>query len=220
MPITQLAIADDHRMFREALHSTFLQYPDVAVLFMTEDGEALLRTLKNSPQSPQVVLLDINMPGLNGFDTAVSLRQSWPEIKILAVSMLMDDYAIIKMLQCGAHGYVCKSMPVSELHEGITRVCRGYRYYSGEASKFAGLDNTSLKSLMPRITPREMKFLELCGCGMRYEEMAERLGISVRTVESYRDNLFRKLNMHDRVALALFAINIGLVPNMEIITRR
>ncbi len=216
-PIT-LAIADDHQIMREGFISILrAKYPDVfQLLFSAENGKDLIEKLSASSISPDVILLDVSMPIMNGYDAMEIIHDKWPDIKVLGMSMYKDDFVIIKMLFNGASGFITKDVASNDIYTAITTAYQNGVYFQGVSEKFNAKSRNKLKELVPNITTKEMNFLSLCATDMHYKEMAEELCLSVRTIHSYRDSIFNKFNINNRVSLALFAICIGLKPNGDV----
>ena len=160
-----------------------------------------------------MVLLDISMPIMDGFETAKWLKEHHPEIKIMALSMQDDDQSVIKMIKNGAHGYLLKNTHPADLEKALIRLMEDGYYYPEWASKivFSNIKNeNSTDNNLPKLTQREKEFLKYSTSEMSYKEISEKMFCSPRTIESYRDNLFEKLEIKSRVGLAVFAIKNGL----------
>lgn len=216
-PIT-LAIADDHQMMRDGFISMLMTtYPDVfEFLFTAKDGKELIDKLNNSTTSPDIILLDVSMPIMNGYIAMEIIHKKWPDIKVLGMSMYNDDYVIIKMLFNGACGFITKDITPVGIYTAITTALQKGAYFHGISEKFNTMSKSRLKEFAPNITTKEMNFLSLCATDMHYKDMAKELCLSVRTIHSYRDSIFNKFDINNRVGLALFAICIGLKPNRDI----
>lgn len=209
-----IAIADDNARFRNGFINIMnIVYPGLFDFSIVADnGRDLIEKLHTLQQLPEVILLDINMPVMNGYQTMYAIRKKWPTQKVICLSLFNDDYAIIKMITHGVNGYLMKDMSPHDICEAIETVYNGGRYFADVPENFLSLSIVELQQLAPNLTEKEMKFLELCATEMKYDEMAEELGISIRTVHSYRDILFKKFKISTRSGLALFATRIGLAP--------
>lgn len=216
-PIT-LAIADDHQIMRHGfINMLTTTYPDeFDFLFSAENGNDLIDKLNNSTTFPDIILLDVSMPVMNGYATMETIHTKWPDLKVLGMSMYNNDYVIIKMLLNGACGFITKDITPEEIYTAITTAHETGTYFHGVSEKFNAKSKHRLVEFAPNITAKEMNFLSLCATDMQYKEMAKELCLSVRTIHSYRDSIFDKFNISNRVGLALFAICIGLKPNREI----
>jgi two-component system, NarL family, invasion response regulator UvrY len=213
-----IALADDHVLLRKGL-ADLVSNQGYTVLFQADNGEEFLEKLKTNAD-PDVVLLDINMPKKDGYDTALWLKRNKPDIKVLALSMYDDENAIIRMLKNGARGYILKDAEPADLKEAIESVLtKGYHYSEMVTGKLIHTINTmdegdsDIKSTLG-LNEKEMAFLKLAATELTYKEIAEQMHLSPRTIDGYRDELFEKLNIKSRVGLVLFAIKNGIV-NMQ-----
>lgn len=211
-----IALADDHVLLRKGL-ADLVTKQGYTVLFQADNGEEFLESLKNHPD-PDVVLLDINMPKKDGYETALWLKRNKPDIKIIALSMYDDENAIIRMLKNGARGYILKDSEPADLKAAIDSVLsKGYHYSEMVTGKLIHTINTmdedgsEIKNTLG-LNEREMTFLKLAATELTYKEIAEQMKLSPRTIDGYRDELFEKLNIKSRVGLVLFAIKNGIVP--------
>lgn len=204
-------LVDDHPAVREGLRS-YLTGEGVLVVGEAADDAEALRKLKTV--APDVIILDISLPGLDGGELAKRLRVMVPRAKLIAFSIHSSQEYVVRMARCGVHGYVMKDMPTAKLVEAISRVHKGGLYFPpgmtdailAPASKPAfGEQNTVL-------TAREREVLVLLAEGLANKEVARKLGISVRTAETHREHLSRKLNIASIAALTKYAIQHGLTP--------
>jgi two-component system invasion response regulator UvrY len=214
--MTTIALADDHVVMRNGLAS-LLKDLGYAILYEADNGKDFIEKTKKE-NLPDVALLDINMPKLDGYETALWLKQNFPEVKVLALSMYDDDGAIIRMLKNGAKGYVLKDSNIADVKAAIESVVsKGYYYSELVTGKLIHSinhldepDHASIKEML-KLNSREIEFLKLACTEMSYKEIAEKMFLSPRTIEGYRDSLFEKLNLRSRVGLVLFAIKNGIV---------
>lgn len=205
-----IALADDHVLLRKGLAElvTNLGYN---VIFQADNGEELIEKL-NSHKDPDILLLDINMPKKDGYETALWLRENRPDVKVLALSMYDDEAAIIRMLKNGARGYVLKDAEPSDLNAAIASVLtNGFHYSEMVTGKLIHSINTMQENVSTNLTDRERTFLKLAATEKTYKEIADEMHLSPRTIDGYRDDLFVKLNIKSRVGLVLFAIRHGIV---------
>lgn len=209
-----IALVDDHILLRNGL-AGMLKESGYNILFEADNGQEFIDKIKREGE-PAIVLLDINMPVMDGFTTAAWIKTNHAEIKVLALSMYDDEEAIIKMLKKGARGYVLKDAHPSELKAAIESVAEKGFYYSemvtGRLMRSI-LDNPAdeEKAAELRLTEREIEFLKLAATELTYKEIAEQMHLSPRTIDGYRDDLFEKLNIKSRVGLVLYAIKNGIV---------
>ena len=210
-----IAIADDHTMFRKGLSVLINLFPGYEVLFDAANGKELINKL-DSNQLPDIVLMDINMPVMDGYSTTEWLQNNYPQVKVLALSTMDAETAIIKMIKSGAKGYVLKDADTEELTLAFDQVIhRGYFYNETITKKvmqvvgqIADLKNKS--GTFVNLSQREIEFLKLTCTELSYKEIADKLIVSVRTVEGYRDTLCEKLDLRTRVGLAMYAVKNGL----------
>lgn len=198
-----VAIVDDHALFRKGLMSLLQELNEVEVLFEAENGAHMQQILKKG-NPPAVILMDIKMPVLDGYLATSWLQIHFPEIKILALSMYEDDRAVLKMIRSGAGGYVLKSSRPGELLEAITTIAQKGIFINERVS--GKMIKIALEPEKQILSINELKFLELCCSEMSYKEIAELLFVSPRTVDNYRDSLFEKLGIKSRTGLVLYAI--------------
>jgi DNA-binding NarL/FixJ family response regulator len=214
--MTTIALADDHVAMRNGLASLLKDFGYI-ILYEADNGKDFIEKTKKD-QLPDVALLDINMPKIDGYQTAAWLKENFPEVKVLALSMYDDDAAIIRMLKNGAKGYVLKDSNIADVKTAIDSVLsKGYYYSELVTGKLIHSINhldepahASIKEVL-KLNSREIEFLKLTCTEMSYKEIAEKMFLSPRTVEGYRDALFEKLNLKSRVGLVLFAIKNGIV---------
>lgn len=218
MQPTAIALVDDHVLLRQGLASFIRTFPQYDVLLEADNGADFVAKVKMGP-APEIVLLDVNMPRMNGYETAAWIKENLPGTKVLVLSMVEHDTAIIRMLRMGARGYLLKdSNPGILLHALNAVRDHGFYinelvsnrmlHYLNEESNTGG--GTAAVATM-RLTDRELHFLQLACTEKTYKEIADDMYVSPRTVDSYRDVLFEKLNIRSRVGLVLYAIKNGIV---------
>ena len=212
----KVAITDDHTLLRNGLASLVNSFPNFKVVLEASNGKDLQSQL--DPQNlPDVMLMDINMPEMDGYDTADWLRKTYPQIRVLALSMMDTESAIIRMIKNGARGYVLKDAEPSELNEALNAILtKGYYYNDLVTGKLIfsinklGNDEKDIKALL-NLSDRETTFLKLTCTDLTYKEIADQMNVGVRTIDGYRDALFEKLKVKSRVGLVLFAIKNDIV---------
>lgn len=212
MPTT-IVIVDDHLLIAKAITSIIEQFNDYKVLYECENGKVLQERFQHSKNIPRIILLDISMPEMDGFETATWLRQTHPDVLIMALTMQSDDESLLKMIKCGAKAYLQKNVHPTELEKALdTLQKKGFYYPDWATSRVlhsianGGTENNNGIPL----SDREKDFLRFTCTELTYKEIGEKMFCSHRTVESYRDSLFEKLGVKTRVALALYAVKIGL----------
>jgi len=209
-----IAIADDHLLIAKAISNIVEGFRDFDVLYEVENGKALQERFITHKKKPDIVLLDISMPVMDGYATATWLRETHPEILVMALSVQDDDESLIKMIKAGARGYLHKNVHPAELEKALLALVNKGMYYPDWATsrvflKLAQPDSVN-DTLSVSVSEREKEFLKYACTELTYKEIGEKMFCSARTVESYRDSLFEKLGVKTRVALALFAVKSGL----------
>jgi len=199
-----IAIVDDHTLFRNGVASLMGEFEELKVIFEAENGEQMQQMLANHPK-PHVILMDINMPVMNGYDATRWLKDKYPQIKVLALSMFEDDKAVIRMIKSGASGYVLKESRPRDLLEAIKTIAEKGVYINDLVSGKL-IRSVTTADDAPVLTLKELEFLKLCCSELTYKEIADQMYVSPRTVDNYRESLFQKLNIKSRTGLVLYAI--------------
>lgn len=209
----RVLLADDHALVRAGLRKLLESLPDIEVVGEADDGQALL-TLAGQLQ-PDLVLTDIAMPGLNGLEAAARLNKSHPRIRVLILSMHQNEDYVRQALRAGAAGYLLKDAAPVELEHALKAVRRGETYLSPAVSKGVMSDYVQRlrgeESPGEALTPRQREVLQLVAEGKSTKEIARRLALSVKTVETHRSQLMKQLDLHDVAALVRYAIRTGLI---------
>lgn len=216
--LTKVAVVDDHILLRNGLASLVGGFDGYSVIFEADNGEDCLTAIR-SGKIPDILLLDLNMPVMDGFQTSALLKQEYPGIRILALSMYDDDNAIIRMLQNGAKGYILKDSEAIELKNALDSICqKGYYYTEMVTGKLihavnqpASSDPLTKLTRDVNLSDRDREFLRLVCTELTYKEIADRMLLSPRTIDGYRDSLFDRLGIRTRVGLAIYAIKNGIV---------
>jgi len=211
-----VVLVDDHVLLRNGLASLIRGFGQFDVLFEASDGKDLIRQLRTS-RRPDIILLDIGMPEMDGYETACYLRRHYPEIRVLALSMSDTDSSIVRMLKNGAKGYILKDIDSAGLQRALESVVDKGFYYSEMVTEKL-IDTIShleepeqrLRELL-LLNERELEFMKLVCTEWTYKEIADRMYLSPRTIDGYRDALFEKLNVRTRVGLAMYAVKNGIV---------
>ncbi len=211
MSMLSVALVDDHVMLRSGLASLIEGINGYKVILQSDNGKDFTTKIEANNLSPDIVLLDVSMPHMDGFETAKWISTNLPLAKVLVLSMFDDEKSIIKMIRNGAKGYILKDSEPQELEIALNDIVhKGYHYSDLVNGKLIHavnkLDNDTADETQSKLTSREMEFLKLSCSEMTYKEIANIMYLSVRTVEGYRDNLFIKLNLKTRVGLVLYAI--------------
>jgi DNA-binding NarL/FixJ family response regulator len=206
-----IVIVDDHLLIAKALESIIDNFTDFQVIYVAENGQDLIDKFKTSHEIPEIILLDISMPIMDGFETVLWLKNNHPNIKVMALSMQGDDNSVIKMIKNGAKGYLLKNTHPRDLEEALIKLKDDGFFYPEWASKiiFSSINSEKNGEKAVRISEREKEFLTYTVTELSYKEIAEKMCCSPRTVESYRDQLCDKLELKTRVGLAVFALKNG-----------
>lgn len=213
--MANIVLVDDHGLLRNGL-AELVKSQGHTVLFEADNGKDFMAKL-NTKLLPDVVLMDINMPEMDGFETTLWLKQNHPDVKVLALSMYDNETSIIRMLKCGAKGYILKDSEPAELKTAIEDIISKGFYYSDlvsgklmHAINKMDDDGDGLKSLVS-LNDRETDFLKYACTELTYKEIADKMFVSPRTIDGYRDALFDKLKVKTRVGLVMYAIKNGIV---------
>jgi two-component system, NarL family, invasion response regulator UvrY len=211
----KVVLADDHVLLRNGLAGLVNSFDNYEVIFEADNGLDFQKKLSKD-KMPDLVLMDINMPEMDGYATAQWLKQNYPLVKVMALSMYDNENAIIRMFKAGAKGYILKDSDPAELKAALDSIIKKGYYYSELVTgklihSINKLDeDVDMKNLV-QLNDREIEFLKLACTEMTYKEIADKLFLSPRTIDGYRDALFEKLNIKTRVGLAMYAIKNGFV---------
>ena len=212
---TKVVIVEDHRLFREGLKSLLADKPDFEMVGEAGNGLEAIRCIRK--HQPNLVLLDLSMPKMNGISVMREIKGQYPEIKILALTIHDSDQYVLEAFDAGADGYCLKDAGRNELRVAVDSVLQGKRYISPSISDnvlegyLAGRKKLKSKTSWDTITQREREVLKLLGEGYQNKEISDMLHISVKTVEKHRANIMNKLDLHNAAALTAYAIEHDLV---------
>lgn len=207
-----IAIVDDHILIANALKSIISNFKQFDVIHLSENGLDFKEKLKSKPILPDIVLLDISMPIMDGFETAKWIKENHPDILIMALSMQDDDQSLIKMIKNGAKGYMLKNIQPLQLENGLNSIIdKGHFFPDWASSKILTSISENKINAKSKIdlSDREIEFLKYSTTEMTYKEISKKMFCSPRTIENYRDSLFVKLNLKSRVGLAVYALKNG-----------
>jgi DNA-binding NarL/FixJ family response regulator len=211
-----LVLVDDHSLLRNALARTIATDLGYPILYQCRNGRELKEWL-TTENEPDIIIMDINMPEMDGYESTLWLKKRFPLIKVIALSMSDDETSIIRMVKNGARGYILKDVNASELKAAIDSVLSKGFYYSElvSGSLLHSIndddddDTIDLKKVL-KLKGKDVDFLKLVCTEMTYKEIAEKMLLSPRTIDGYRDELFQRLGVKSRVGLVLFAIKNGV----------
>ena len=212
---TRVLLADDHQLMRSGVRLMLEREPDITVAGEAGDGReavALAKTLK-----PEVVVMDIGMPNLNGIEAALQMTQHNPELAVVMLSMHSDESYVLRALKAGARGYLLKDSAEADLIKAVHVVAGGKSFFSPAVSKVLlddyvrKLKRSGAEDAYDLLTPREREILQLIAEGKSNKDVANLLNLSVYTVESHRSNLMEKLNLKGVPELILYAVRKGII---------
>lgn len=206
-------IADDHKIFAEGLENILTSEEGYNVLGIARNGKQLLGMVQN--RVPNIVLLDIGMPEMNGEETAKELLQNFPQVKILILTMHNTIEHIAPLLKMGVHGYALKNTGKAELVMAINTLMEEGRYYSGEIAHKLATELREYDEKQVKLTQRELEVLQLVFEGLSTTEISERIFLSPRTVETHRSNLLSKTGTNNTAHLIHYALKKGLIKAPE-----
>jgi DNA-binding NarL/FixJ family response regulator len=213
----QLILADDHALVRAGLRLLLQSLPRVSVVAEAADGLAVLKLVQEL--RPAMVLMDIAMPSLNGLEATARIAKLWPATKVIILSMHQDEQYVRQALKMGAAGYLLKDSAPTELELALNAVSRGETYLSPAASKGVLSDYVqrlrSEEATQTHLTPRQREVLQLIAEGHSTKEIAKRLSLSIKTVETHRTLLMKQLDVHEVAGLVRYAMRMGLISAMS-----
>jgi DNA-binding NarL/FixJ family response regulator len=213
MKSTRILLADDHTLVRAGIRSLVQALPGIQVVAEAGDGREALSLIET--HQPDVALLDIAMPGLNGLEVAAQVADNFPFVRVIILSMHANEEYVLRALRAGAAGYLLKDADTAELELAIRAVTRGETYLSPAVSKhvtqYVRRVGEGAHSAFERLTPRQREVLQLVAEGHTTQEIACMMNISVKTVETHRTQLMERLDIHDIAGLVRYAVREGLV---------
>jgi DNA-binding NarL/FixJ family response regulator len=209
----RVLLADDHKLVRAGIRSLLERLPGLDVVAEASDGKEALLLVEE--HQPQVVLMDLSMPGLNGIEATRHLTRKFPQVRVLILSIYSDEEHVYQSLRAGAAGYLMKGAATEELELAIRSVARGGTYLSPPVSKpvimeYIRRTNVGL-GVREGISPRQSQILKLIAEGETTKQVAMHLAISVKTVETHRSALMRRIGVRDVAGLVRYAVKVGLV---------
>lgn len=211
-----IGLVDDHQVTRRGIKTIIETDPEIEVVIEASNGIELFSGLPQLDRLPDILILDVSMPGMNGYETIIQLQEQFSAVKILVFSLISETDAILNMINNGASGYIHKSADPLKLIEAVKTI-RRQDYYINDLVKreyFASDDNDAVKRIhlgKINLTAREIEFIKLSGTKMTYKEMATYMGVSPKTLENYRENLFKKLSLKNRAGLVAYGYRNGII---------
>ncbi len=211
----RILIADDHRIVREGIRMILSAQKDFEVVGEASTGREAVELARR--MKPDVVLMDISMPDLNGIEATRHIREELPSVQVLGLTMHEEEHYVFQMLKAGGAGYVLKRAAAEDLVAAVRAAARGEAFLYPSVAKLVVRDYLERASRreddasLEALTPREREILTLIAEGLTNQEIAQRLMISIKTVQTHRAHIMEKLNLHDRAELVRFAIRKGLI---------
>ena len=211
----KVALVDDHVLLRTALASLINKFEECKVVHQSNNGKELTKAIL-SGLVPDIIILDLNMPHMDGHQTAMWLNKNYPDINVLMLTMFDSELSLIRLLQCGVKGFVKKDSHPRELKFAITSIIKTGFYYSHNTTGkvvrfFKKNDDGVMKLEKSTLTDEETMFFKLICSDLTYKEIAARMNLNHRTVDTMRDHLFERLEVRSRVGLVMIAIKHGIV---------
>lgn len=211
METIQIALVDDHHLFRSGMASLINSFPGYKVMLEAGNGQEFINKISKKFK-PHIVLLDLSMPVMDGMSTAQWLSANFPDIQIIVLSMFEDSLKVVTVIKMGVKGYLLKDADPKDFKLALDTVSASGVYYPDFVTRHLVKNlNAPVDADRTKLNARETEFLKHCCTELTYKEMADRMNVSVRTVDGYRDQLFDKLNVKNRVGLVLFAIKNKIV---------
>ncbi|GDX52981.1 DNA-binding response regulator [Bacteroidota bacterium] len=217
----KIALADDHHLVRGGIKMQLESFTEFKVIIEAKNGKDLINQLQEAETLPHLILMDVSMPIMNGFDATTYINQFFPDIKVVALSVHDDIITINKMIESGANAYLLKdSTPMLVKNTLLEVMARGFyydRFVIDSIMKAKEINNSSDNSISESektirlLTDREIEFTQNCCSELTYKEIASKMNVNYRTVDGYRESVFNKLSIKSRTGLVLFAVHHGLV---------
>jgi two-component system response regulator NreC len=212
----RVVVVDDHAIVREGVRMILSSHPDIQVVGEAASGEQAISMAQ--ALRPDVVVMDISMPGMNGIEATQQIRQRATDVNVLALTMHEDDHYVFQLLKAGASGYVLKRAAATDLVDAVRAASRGEAFLYPSVAKTVVTDylrrlerGEAERKPYDGLTEREREVLSLIAEGHTNQEIAGRLFISIKTVQTHRAHIFEKLGLHDRTELVRYAIRVGLI---------
>ena len=201
-----VVVVDDHVLLSQAIGGLVEAFDKFTVLYTCKNGQELLEKFKNPKNIPDIVLMDVNMPIMNGIEATAHLYREYPQVKVLALSIEEDEGTILQMLRSGAKGYLMKDVKKSELQNALLEVLEKGYYHTNTVAKVLVDSLSGKESSIDTLKEREIEFIKHACTEKTYKEIADLMFLSPKTIEGYRNAIFEKLNLRNRTGLVIYAI--------------
>ncbi len=202
----KVVIVEDHILLSQAIEGLVNNFEQFEVLYLCKNGKELLTRFKDPKNIPDIVLMDINMPIMNGIETTKVIKEQYPKIRVLALSVEEDEETVLKMLRAGAKGYLLKDTEKSILENALVEVMETGFYHTQNVTNLLLGSLTKKEQPKDVLKPRELEFIKHACTEKTYKEIANIMCLSPKTIEGYRDVLFDKLHLRNRTGLVIYAI--------------
>jgi DNA-binding NarL/FixJ family response regulator len=211
----RVILADDHELMRAGIRSLVKEVAGVEVVGEAKNGRQVVELVEQL--QPDLVLMDIMMPELNGLDATAAIVAKFPKVRVVMLSMTANEEHVLRALRSGASGYLLKNIGPDELEGAIRAVAKGEKHITAAVAKHvvAGLVDRGEESSLERLTPRQRQVLQHVAEGKTSKQIAKQLGISVKTAEAHRSTLMNALDIHEVAGLVRYAIRVGLISSDE-----
>lgn len=207
----KVAIVDDHELLASSLEKLINSFEEFEAIYHLKNGRELQEKIIEGKNLPDVILLDVNMPVMDGFETAEWLSKDYPDMKFLALTMDDDEFTVLKMLRLGAKGYLLKDIQPEHLHTALKEVVNNGYFHSSRVSEILVRSLHTDKSKSLKLKENELTFIKLSCSEMTYKEIASEMCLSPKTIDGYRHELFSRFNIKNRVGLVIFALKNNLI---------
>ncbi|MEP2935129.1 MAG: response regulator transcription factor [Gilvibacter sp.] len=205
-----VVVVDDHTLLGQAIGQMVSGFTNFEFAYHCPNGEELLKQLTLRQAAPAVILMDINMPIMDGIEATKIVSEKYPDTKILALSVEHDDTTILNMLRAGAHGYLLKDTKKNNLEMALEQLIENGYYHTNTVAKLL-VNSLQKPNIIETLKPREREFMVHACSELNYREIAQIMCVSPKTIEGYRDALYEKLNIKNRIGLVLFAIKHKII---------
>lgn len=206
MKTYSVVIVEDHKLLSQAIAGLVNSFEEFKVSYLCYNGKELLTKFKIPENRPDIVLIDVNMPILNGIETTRIITQEYPNVRVIALSVVEDEATIINMLKVGAKGYLLKDIEKNILEIALKEVIKNGYYYTQDVSHILVNSLNGKDTSKIELKEREIEFIKYACSEMTYKEISEKMFLSPKTIDGYRDSLFQKLHLKNRIGLVLYAI--------------
>lgn len=208
----KVVLVDDHTLFRKGMVELISNFSDFEVVWDACNGSEFVSEIKTKA-FPDLVLLDIAMPVMDGFETGQWIKRKFPDLKFIVLSMSDNESEIIRMIKIGARGYILKDADPAYLEHALRDIVAKGFYYSEwlSGTLINNIRGLETKKEVDALSEKELEFLKLACTEMTYKEIADKMNLSARTIDGYRDAIFEKLSLKSRVGIVLYAIKHGIV---------